>query len=113
MSASLERFRPYTPALWALALTGFLGINTVFLYGAFWRPDLIAPALTNPVAAAFVAEALVLTAFGAWAVWILGLRRPGPAVFVALSLIGSLAFSVPALILMHLRKRGPDSDSAA
>ena len=106
---SLESFRPYTPLLWTLALVGFLGINAVFLYGAFWRPDLITPALTNPISVAFIVEALVLTAFGAWVVWLLGLRRPGPVTFVALSLIGSLAFSVPLLILMHLRKRSGSS----
>ena len=107
---SLERFRPYTPLLWTLALTGLLGINTAFLYGAFWRPDLIAPALTNPLSVAFIAEALALTAFGTWAVWLLGLRRPGPVAFAVLSFIGSLAFSVPLMILMHLRKRDAASD---
>jgi hypothetical protein len=102
---SLERFRPHTPLLWTLALAGLLGINTAFLYGAVLRPEHVAPALTNPIALAFVVEALVLTAFGAWVVWLLGFRRPGPVTFVVLSLVGSLAFSVPLLILMHLRKR--------
>ena len=101
----LERFRPYTPLLWTLALAGLLGINAAFLYGAFWRPDLIGPALSNPISVAFIVEALVLTAFGTWAVWLLGFRRPGPVAFVVLSFIGSLAFSVPLLILLHLRKR--------
>ncbi len=109
---SLEPFRPYVPLLWTLALGGLLGINAVFVYGAVWRPDLIVPALTNPIAAAFIVEALVLTAFGAWAVRVLGFARPGPVAFVVFSLVGSLAFSVPLLILMHLRKRGRSPGSA-
>ena len=109
---SLEPFRPYTPLLWTLALAGLLGINTAFLYGAVLRPGLIAPALTNPLSVAFIAEALVLTAFGAWAVRVLGFTRPGPVAFVVLSLVGSLAFSVPLVILIHLRKSRRGSGSA-
>ena len=101
---SLERFRPYTLALWTLALLGLLGLNGAFIYGVVVRPDLIGPALTNPISVAFIAEALVMTAFGAWVLWRLDVRRPGPLAFVVLSLIGGLAFSAPLLILLHLRK---------
>ena len=37
----------------------------------------------------------------------LGLRRPGWVAFVVLSIVGSLAFSVPAFLLWHLRKAEP------
>ena len=103
---AFDPFRPAVPALWALALLGLLGLNGAFLYGVFVRPDLIGPALTNPIAVAFIAEAVVMTAFGAWALWRLGVRAPGPVAFVVLSLIGGLAFSVPLFIVLHLRKSG-------
>ena len=100
----LDAFRPYTTPLWILALVGLLGLNGVFLYTVFARPDLIAPALFNPLALAFIAEAFVMMFFGAWAMHRLGVRRPGPLAFIVLSLVGGLAFSVPAVILLHLRR---------
>lgn len=104
---TLEAFRPHVPALWALALLGLLGLNGAFVYGVLTQPEGLALALTNPVAAAFVLEAFVMTAFGAWALARLGYRRPGPGAFVLLSLLGGLAFSVPLFVVLQLRKREP------
>ena len=103
--SALDALRPYRPALWALALFGLVVLNGVFLFYAVARPDVLAEAQRNPVSLVFMAEAFLFTAVGAWAVWRLGLRRPGPLAFVALSLAGTLAFSVPAFVLLHLRKR--------
>ncbi|MDT0630720.1 hypothetical protein RQM47_07035 [Rubrivirga sp. S365] len=97
--------RSARPALWALAFVGLVGLNGPFLYYALFRPDVVAAAQQNPVALVFMAEAFVLVGFGAWGIARLGLRRPGWLAFVALSIAGSLAFSVPAFLLWHLRTR--------
>jgi hypothetical protein len=98
-------FRARRIVLWAVAAASLVGLNGVFLYYAFARPDLLADALANPISLVFILEASVLTAFGAWAVMRAGLRRPGWGAFVVLSVVGSLAFSVPAFVLWHLRAR--------
>ena len=108
----LDLLRPYTPTLWILAVVGLLGLNGAFVYYALFRPDVLAAAQRNPVSLVFMVEAFVLVGLGAWGIWRLGLRRPGWVAFVAMSLVGSLAFSVPAFLLLHLRKRSRASRPA-
>ncbi|HYE59152.1 MAG TPA: hypothetical protein VD948_11630 [Rhodothermales bacterium] len=100
---SLETLRSYTPFLWAMALIGLVGLNGVFLYGLS-QPSLMTSALRNPVSVAFVAEALVLTALGAWALHRIGITQPGWRLFIVASLVGGLAFSIPLFVLLHLRR---------
>src|SRR5205085_2106271 len=61
---SMERGIDYTgrerAVLRALAAIGGLGVNGAFIYGVFARPGALAAALTNPIALAFVLEALIL-----------------------------------------------------
>lgn len=101
----LQRMSPYKPALWLLSALGLFGLNGVFLYYAFFRPDVFAAAQQNPVSLVFIAEAFLLVVFGAWVIARLGLERPGWLAFVIMSIIGSLAFSVPFFLLLHIRKR--------
>lgn len=100
-----HRIVPYQSVLWLLSALGLFGLNGVFLYYAFLRPDVMAAAYQNPVSLVFILEAFVMIAFGAWVIARMGLERPGWLAFVAMSLIGSLAFSVPFFLLLHLRKR--------
>jgi hypothetical protein len=88
-----------------LAAVGLLVLNSVFLYYAFAHPDVLAEAAQNPISAVFQLEAFLLLALAAWLIHRLGLRRPGWLAFVVMSLAGTLAFSVPAFLLLHLRKR--------
>lgn len=44
----------------ALAVVGFAGLNGVFVWALVSQPQALSSALTNPVAAAFIAEAFVL-----------------------------------------------------
>lgn len=101
----ISRLRPYRPLLWAMAVIGFFGLNGVFLYFYVLHPDVMADALRNPISVVFMLEASVMTAFVACLIWLSKLRRPGWFSFIVLSLIGSLAFSVPAWLLLQLRKR--------
>ena len=87
----------------ALAIASGLGLNGVFIYGAL-RPDVVIEALGNPVAIAFVAEAIVLVALLAYMLerWQLSrLRWPW---LVGLSLLGGLAFALPIALLWESRR---------
>ncbi len=106
----IEQFRPYRPLLWGISVVGFVGINGVFLYYALFHPVTMVGALHNPVSAAFIVEALFMTAVFAWIVWVTGTEKPGWLTFIVLSVGGSLAFSVPAFLLLHLRKNDRRED---
>lgn len=108
----IEQFRPYQPLLWGLSVVGFFGINGVFLYFALLHPAAMVGALQNPISAVFIIEALLMTTVLAWIVWLAGAERPGYLSFIGLSIVGSLAFSVPVFLLLHLRKnsRGDDGN---
>jgi hypothetical protein len=87
--------------LWTLALVGLLGLNGIFLYAAARDPAALRAAMANPVSAAFIVEALVLT--GAFAYLLAKWRVTGIhwGWFVAASLVGGLAFAVPVAILVR------------
>jgi hypothetical protein len=73
--------------------------NGAFLYGMLFRTDALADALSNPVAAPFIIEAFVMVGllaylFGKW-----GVSRLSWGWFVALSLLGGVAFAVPVAIV--------------
>jgi protein-S-isoprenylcysteine O-methyltransferase Ste14 len=95
-------------ALWAVAVFGFVAVNGAFLYGSLADPHAMQEALTNPISAAFIAEAFVLMGvfaylFAKWGVASLSWRW-----FVLLSLLGSMAFALPVVLLYRAGKRRPD-----
>lgn len=91
--------------LWILAILGFAGLNGAFLWALITRPDAAFAVMRDPVAAAFIVEALVMVGvlgylFARWKVssvhWLW---------FVLLSLAGGLAFAVPVVLLWTDRRR--------
>lgn len=88
-----------------LAALGLLVPNGIFLYYLFAEPAAVRAALANPVALVFVAEAFFLMFFFAWLLGRAGVRRPTGRWFVLLSLVGSMAFSVPATIWLLGKSR--------
>jgi hypothetical protein len=88
--------RKETAWLAALAVFGFVGLNGVFLYCLVTDPSLLRATLVNPLALTFMLQAFFLMFLLAWLVGRAGLRKPSTSVFIVLSIIGSLAFSVPA-----------------
>jgi hypothetical protein len=89
--------------LWVIALIGLLGPNGVFLYCAFFHWETIPAALRNPVAAAFIFEAFAVMGLLAWAIRRFRLGVLSWVAFVLLSLVGGLAFSIPAFLLWRSR----------
>jgi hypothetical protein len=89
--------------LWTLAAVGMAGLNGVFLYGLVRQPQALRDAMTNPVSLAFLLEALVLTGVLAYLLPRWGVTRLRPIAFVALSLLGGLAFALPVALLWKRR----------
>jgi hypothetical protein len=97
----------YTKAerFWLIALGafGFLAVNGVFAYGLLFQPDALMAALSNPLAAAFIVEALVMVGVFAYLFNRWGVSRLGWGWFVFLSLLGSMAFAIPVVLLFPRR----------
>lgn len=96
-------------SLAAIAVVGLVALNGAFVYGILWKPDSLGAALRNPVALAFMGEAMVLMALSAYLLHRTRVTRLGTAAFIALSFIGGLAFSIPVALLMPRRGRGLDA----
>jgi hypothetical protein len=90
--------------LWVLCIVGFVPINGAFVYGLL-HPEGLREALSNPVSAAFIAEALILLAALTWLLRKWGVSRLSRPMFVALSLAGGLAFALPIALLW--RRKDP------
>ncbi len=87
----------------ALAIFGLLVPNGIFLYYFFAAPEVVRQAMSNPIALVFIAEAFFLMFLLAWLLRRAGSTKPTGGVFVVLSLVGSMAFSVPAALWLALR----------
>jgi hypothetical protein len=100
----------YSPAqrfwLWILCIFGFMAINSVFIFGAIINPEVLREALANPVALAFVIEALLLTGVFAALLTKWGVARLHWGWFIVLSLLGSMAFALPIVLLWPGKKHG-------
>lgn len=94
-----ERF-----VLWSLAVIGAVVLNTVFIYGALVQPEMINAAMSNPLAAAFIVESLLLMCVFAYLLTKWGVSRLHWGWFIALSLLGSMALALPVVLLWR-RKR--------
>jgi hypothetical protein len=90
-------------ALWALGAIGLFGINGVFVWAMLARPEAMSETLSNPLALAFMGEAMLLVATLAWLFRKWGVTRLPWGWFVALSLLGSLAFAIPVALLLPRR----------
>jgi len=91
--------------LWLLAGVGLSGINGAFLLG-LTTPGALAQALSNPVSLAFIVEAFLMVGLLAYLMWKWDVARLTWPWFVALSLVGGLAFAVPVVILWRRPKKG-------
>src|SRR5262249_26377010 len=91
-------------SLIALAIFGLVVPNGVFLYCSLVAPEVLGAAFANPVALVFMLEALLLMILFAWLVHQRGYRSPGWVLFIIMSLVGSMAFSVPAFVYLINRK---------
>ena len=100
--------KPFTETqeklLLGLSIFGLIVPNGVFLYYAFAAQETLHSAMANPVSLVFIIEAFVLMFLFAWLIHRQGIKSPGRFAFVLMSLIGSMAFSVPACLYLASRK---------
>lgn len=93
----------YTPrerfGLVLLAVTGFGGINGIFLWTVLTRKEALLTAMKNPIAAAFIVEALLMVGVLAYLLAKWQVSTIHWAWFIVLALIGSLAFALPVVLL--------------
>ena len=90
--------------LGALAAFGLVVPNGVFIYTLLVEPETMRAALTNPLSSVFIFEAFFLMFVVAWLIRRAGLTRPSALGFIVMSLVGSMAFSVPATLWLVARK---------
>ncbi len=98
--SSLERI-----CLISVALLGLAVVNGAFVYGLLLQPGALAEAVTNPIALAFMVEAVLLLGVLAYLLGRLRLSRMDWLWFVLLSLLGSIAFALPIALLWHPHDR--------
>lgn len=89
--------------LLVFAILALLGPNALFLYAAFTEPALMQEANANPVALAFMIEAMMLLALFLGYVWHKTRSAGQVVLYLALSFIGSLAFSFPLFLYRNAR----------
>ena len=89
--------------LLALAILGFLVPNGLFVYFLLFDFSVVSAAHRNPVSAAFIGEAIFLMLLFAW---FLPRQERSPQswwMFLILTVMGSLAFSVPFYLFLYSR----------
>jgi len=94
--------------LWLLAVFGFVAVNGAFLYGLFFQSGALVAAMMNPIAAAFIVEALVLMGVFAYLLTKWNVSRLPWWWFVALSLLGGMAFALPVVLLWPWSGQGAE-----
>lgn len=90
-----KKINSLRPVLLAAAMVGLVGINGPFLYFTLLDRETCLAALGNGMALVFLAEALFLMFLFAVLIAKMGWKKPGWLFFIAMSLLGSLAFSIP------------------
>ena len=80
-------------------MTG-VGLNGVFLYATGADPRALQTALTNPISAAFIVEALLLMVVLAWLLPKWGVSRVSGKAFIVLCLAGGIAFDPGVAVLL-------------
>ncbi len=94
-------------SLLIFAIIAFLGPNGMFLYFNIVEPDLIQQANANPVALAFMIEAMMLLGLFLVYIWLKTKSASQVVLYVVLSFAGSLAFSFALYLYLNSRPSEP------
>lgn len=101
----IEKLRPIRRFLLFAAIAGFVLINIPFLYYFFNEAGVYDEAMNNGIALVFMGEALFLMLFFAFMIAKLGLKKPGWIFFIIMSLLGSMAFSIPLQLYLMTKPK--------
>ena len=81
------------------SLIGLLGINGMFIFTMATHPQAGYALFSDPITAALFIEALIVMAIFAYMIAKLKFSKISWPLFILLSFIGSLAFSIPLTLL--------------
>jgi len=102
---NMSPLQPLRPLLLIAAIAGFFAVNVPFLYFIAFERETYTQAMNNGVALVFVGEAFLLMFFIAFVIAKLGWKNPGWLFFILMSLVGSMAFSVPLQLYLISRPK--------
>ena len=88
-----------------LSIAGLIIPNGIFIYYFFTDHNLFLSALRNPVSLVFLAEAFILMFYFSWLLSKLEDKPFTGFMFILLSIIGSLGFSVPYFIYRLIKQK--------
>lgn len=88
-------------SLIAVAVFGMLGPNAVFVYYGVSRRAEFMAAMRHPVGLSLLVDAMIAMTLLAWAIARSRRFRHGWELFVGLSLLGGLVFSIPVFLLIN------------
>ncbi len=91
--------------LLVVAIIAFIGPNGLYLYYASTEPELNREAMSNPVALAFMIEAMMLLALFLWYVYQRTRSVLQLVLYLVLTFAGSLAFSLPLFLYLNSRHK--------
>ena len=102
----MEPLRKYRPVFLVASIVGLLGINLPFLYYALVDRTVYTEAMNNGMALLFIVEAFGLMFFIAFLIAKSGMKKPGWKFFICMSILGSLAFSIPFQLYLATKETG-------
>ena len=105
---NISTLQPLRRFFLVLSVLGFVLFNLPFLYFAFIEKEVYAAAMSNGVALVFFGEAVVLLLLFAFLIARLQMKKPGWFVFILLSLLGSMAFSVPLYLYLYSGRKNEE-----
>ena len=94
--------------LWSLAVFCFVVLNSVFLWGLLVQPELILQSLKNPISAVFIVESFLLMGVLSYLLTKWKKINLHWSWFIALSLIGSMGFALPVVLLYQKREKNSE-----
>lgn len=94
------------PALLLFSILALLGPNGIYLYYSFFHPELNSAAVKNPIALAFMVEAMMLLGLFLFYVYRKTKSWPQVWLYLVLSFVGSLAFSFPFFLYRNFERLG-------
>ena len=89
--------------LLVVAVTAALGPNALYLYSVITAPELNNEAMANPVALAFMIEAMMLLALFLYYVYKRTRSWAQVGLYLVFAFMGSLAFSFPLFLYLNSR----------
>ena len=88
-----------------VSIAALLGPNGMYLYSAITNPELNQQAFQNPISLAFIIEAMMLLGLFLWYVFKETKSWSKVIIYLTLSFVGSLAFSLPLFLYAHNKNK--------